>query len=89
LLLIVEQPSQADLPTRFYPFVADDTLEDRKVIVIDARRSFGRPIVARLGISTAVIVDQIDAGESIAGIAADYELGQEEVEEAIVYAQVT
>ena len=55
---------QADLPTRFYPFVTSDTGENRKVIVIDARRSFGRPIVARRGISTAAIVDRIDAGES-------------------------
>ena len=35
---------QADIPTRFYPFVTSDALEDRKVIVIDARRSFGRPM---------------------------------------------
>ena len=67
---------QADLPTRFYPFVTSDT-----------RRSFGRPIVARRGISTAVIVDRIDAGESVADVAADYDLEREEVEEAIVYAR--
>ena len=78
---------QTDIPTRLYPFVTSDTLEDRKVIVIDARRSFGRPIVARRGISTAVIVDRIDAGESIADVAADYDLEREEVEEAIVYAR--
>jgi uncharacterized protein (DUF433 family) len=78
---------QADIPTRFYPFVTSDALEDRKVIVIDARRSFGRPIVARRGISTAVIVDRIDAGESIADVAADYDLEREEVEEAVVYAR--
>src|SRR5262245_16645705 len=78
---------QADLPTRFYPFVTSDAFEDRKVIVIDARRSFGRPIIARRGVSTAVIVDRIDAGESIADVAADYDLKREEVEEAIVYAR--
>jgi len=78
---------RANLPTRFYPFVTSDAREDRKVIVIDARRSFGRPIVARRGISTAVIVDRIDAGESIADVAADYDLEREEIEEAIVYAR--
>jgi uncharacterized protein (DUF433 family) len=78
---------QADIPTRFYPFVTSDGLENRKVIVIDARRSFGRPIVARRGISTAVIVDRIDAGESIADVAADYDLEREEIEEAVVYAR--
>jgi uncharacterized protein (DUF433 family) len=78
---------QADMPTRFYPFVTSDALEDRKIIVIDARRSFGRPIVARRGVSTAVIVDRVDAGESIEDIATDYDLERGEVEEAIVYAR--
>jgi len=75
------------MPTRFYPFVTSDALEDRKIIVIDARRSFGRPIVARRGVSTAVIVDRVDAGESIEDIATDYDLERGEVEEAIVYAR--
>jgi uncharacterized protein (DUF433 family) len=78
---------QADMPTRFYPFVISNGLADRKVIVIDPHRSFGRPIVARRGISTAVIVDRIDAGESIEDIATDYDLEREEIEEAIVYAR--
>ena len=78
---------QADLPTRFYPFVTSDTREDRKIIVIDARRAFGRPIVSRRGVSIAAIVDRIDAGETVEVVARDYGLEREEVEEAIIYAQ--
>jgi uncharacterized protein (DUF433 family) len=32
-------------------------------------------------------VDRIDAGESIADVAADYDLEREEIEEAVVYAR--
>jgi uncharacterized protein (DUF433 family) len=78
---------QTDLPIRFYPFVTGDTREDRKIIVIDARRAFGRPIVSRRGVSIAAIVDRIDAGETVEAVASDYDLEREEVEEAVIYAQ--
>ena len=54
---------------------------------LDARRAFGRPIISRRSISTAVIVGRVDAGESVDDIAADYELKPEEVQEAIEYEQ--
>lgn len=78
---------QTGLPIRFYPFVASDARENRKVIVIDARRGFGRPIVSRRGVSIAAIVDRIDAGETVEAVARDYDLKREEVEEAVIYAQ--
>ena len=71
------------LPARLYP-VDTDT---RNVIVIDPRIAFGRPIIARRGISTAAIVDRINAGESEKEVAKDYGLKMAEVEEAIVYEQ--
>ena len=46
--------------------------------------AFGRPVVFGRGISTAVIVDRVDAGETIGDIAQDYELTTEQVEAAIV-----
>ncbi len=76
---------QAARPTRLYPFSTGDPIDGRKIIVIDARLAFGRPIIFRRRISTAAIVDRIDAGESVDAIAADYELERGEVEEAIVY----
>lgn len=72
-----------NLPARFYP-VPTDT---KNVIVIDPRIAFGRPIIARRGISTAAIVDRINAGESQKEVAKDYGLKMTEVEEALVYEQ--
>ena len=58
---------------------------DERTIAIDARIAFGRPIVLSKGISTLVIVERIDAGESVDDIAADYDLDATEIEQAVVY----
>jgi uncharacterized protein (DUF433 family) len=72
-------------PVRLYPFLSASTPTEERPIVIDPRFAFGRPVVARKGISTSAIVDRVDAGESVEAIAADYELGPSEIEQAIVY----
>lgn len=72
-------------PVRLYPFQWATAPTEERQIVIDPRIAFGRPVVLRKGISTAVIAERIDAGESVEDVAADYELGQSEVEQAIVY----
>ncbi len=46
---------------------------------------FGRPFISTKGISTSILVDRIDAGESTDAIADDYELDVNEVEMAILY----
>lgn len=71
-------------PERLYPFVAGQSLGDRS-IAIDPAIALGRPVVLRAGISTAVIVERLDAGEKPAEIAADYELHAGEVEVAVLY----
>jgi len=78
------------VPIRLYPFsniLPRDPAptSETNVIVIDPFISFGQPIVKSKGISTAVIVDRCDAGESVANIADDYDLKSWEVEEAIIY----
>jgi uncharacterized protein (DUF433 family) len=40
--------------------------------------AFGRPIVRRMGVSTAAIADRIDAGETVSALAEDYDLSREE-----------
>ncbi|MFZ1640631.1 MAG: DUF433 domain-containing protein [Candidatus Contendobacter sp.] len=72
-----------ELPSRIYPYVTG--IDNQKVIVIDPCISFGRPILIHKGISTAVIVDRIDAGESVDMLAEDYDLKPDEIEMAIVY----
>ena len=71
------------LPARLYPFDKDVD----KTIVIDPQVAFGRPFIARRGISTAAIVDRVNTGESYKEIAADYGLDPTEVEEALFYEQ--
>ena len=71
-------------PVRLYPFLTGHTLAPR-AIAIDASIAFGRPIVARAGISTAAIAGRIDAREPADEIAADYDLTVEEVEQAVLY----
>lgn len=73
---------ESKIPIRLYPA---DT--GTNVIVMDPRVAFGRPIIARRGISTAVIVDRINAGEGADEIAEDYGLETSEVNEALVYDQ--
>lgn len=72
------------LPVRLYPFVSGEALDERP-IAIDPSIAFGRPVISRNGVSTAVIAERIDAGETVEAVAADYDLSSEEVEEAVVY----
>ena len=70
------------LPIRLYPFVASTS--DRP-IAIDPEVAFGRPIVARTGISTQAIADRIDGGETVEEVAQDYGIDATEVEQAVLY----
>lgn len=72
------------LPIRLYPFVAVENTP-RRTIAIDPGIAFGRPVVLRSGVSTAAIVARIDAGETSSEVAADYNLHESEIEEAVVY----
>lgn len=71
-------------PVRLYPFVAGETPSVR-TIAIDPKIAFGRPVVARAGISTGAIAGRIDAREPASEVAADYDLTVEEVEQAVLY----
>jgi uncharacterized protein (DUF433 family) len=72
-------------PVRLYPFISAEPGRSDKPIVIDPKVSFGRPIVARMGISTGAIAERIDAGESVADLATDYGLDTVEIEQAVLY----
>jgi uncharacterized protein (DUF433 family) len=58
-------------------------IEAVKVVVVDPRVSFGRPVLAGTGIATDVIAKRYKAGDSIAELADDYDRSQSEIEEAI------
>lgn len=68
---------------KFYPFVRERSSEEPKYIVIDPSVSFGKPVVAGTGISTAVIASRFNARESVPDLAQEYGLEEKQVEEAI------
>ncbi len=73
-------------PVRLRPFLVSVAASDTPIdIDIDPGISFGRPVIAGRGISTAVIAARIDAGESPSAVARDYELTTTEVEQAVLY----
>ena len=72
-------------PTRLYPFSSSSAPADNRPIAIDAQIAFGRPVVASRGVSTSAIAERIDAGESAAELADDYDLSVSEIEEAVFY----
>lgn len=72
-------------PVRLFPFQASLEPGSSRFIAIDPAIAFGRPILVERGIATEIIVDRIDAGESVADVAADYDLSAADVEQAILY----
>ncbi len=72
-------------PVRLYPFVFGEASTGQRPIAIDPAVAFGRPIMVARGVTTAIVVERVDAGESIVDVAADYDLTETEIEQAILY----
>lgn len=72
-------------PDRLYPFLSPSAPSAERPIVIDPLIAFGRPVLARRSIATATIAERVDAGESVSDVAADYDLRQSEIEQAVIY----
>lgn len=72
-------------PIRLHPFLIGDAPDHARPIVIDPLVSFGRPMLAASGVSTAAIASRIDAGEAPADVASDYGVSVAEVDAAVVY----
>ncbi len=73
----------AGLPARVFPLTRTDQRRSPKIITIDPRIAFGRPVVARKAIRISTITERFKVGESIGDLAEDYDLRVFEVEEAI------
>lgn len=77
------------LAIRLYPFsrrplpTVPALEESPRVVVIDPRVAFGRPMLSGTGVTTLSIAERFDAGESIEALAVDYGRPHEEIEEAI------
>jgi len=74
---------------RLYPFVTKQRATDApRTVMMDPRIAFGRPVLTRTAVPTAVIAERFRAGESIGSIAEDIDHTTEEVEEAIRFEAV-
>lgn len=73
-----------DLAARLHPFTRKNSdAESPRSILIDPDLSFGRPVIASIGITTSVVAERYKAGDSIAKLVRDYGGPQSHIEEAI------
>jgi len=75
---------QWKFPVRLYPFPTEAS-DGKRPIAIDANIAFGRPVLVHNSISTHAIAERLDAGESVADLAADYDLTTDDIEQAALY----
>lgn len=72
-------------PVRLYPFAGSFAAAEKRPVAITANIAFGRPVLVHGGITTAAIAGRIDAGESLAELAEDYDLTVAKIEDAVLY----
>ena len=72
---------------RLYPFtrLASTTAEAPRLIVIDPRRAFGRPVIFGTRIPTGEVFERFKAGDSPDQLTQEYGRSPEEIFEAIRY----
>jgi len=72
-----------------YPYLHrhPQQLEEPKLVLVDPRISFGKPILVGVGVPTSVVADRHEAGESMAELAEDYGCEEAEIQNAIEYEQ--
>ena len=62
-------------------------LGEKRLVVLDPTRNFGRPIVARHGVPTEVLANATKAAGSIAEVARWYEVPEREIHDAVEFEQ--
>jgi uncharacterized protein (DUF433 family) len=72
-------------PLEYFPWTRTDELLSPEYVSIIPAVAFGRPIVRSKAITTSIISERFNAGESFTELAEDYDLEIIEVEEAIRY----
>ncbi|MCU0705484.1 MAG: DUF433 domain-containing protein [Fimbriiglobus sp.] len=87
-LLLMEFRGRIELdedgsPARLFPFTGADLYNAARFVAIDPCVRFGQPALSERGVPTGDLFDRHQGGDSIAEIAADFDLSIEEVEDAI------
>ena len=75
----------AGLAVRLYPFTRPLGTDAPRLIVIDPRRAFGRPVIAATRIPTTDVFERFKAGDSLDALVAEYGRSTQEIQEAIRY----
>ena len=70
---------------RLYPFTRPQLEDAPRLVTIDPRVSFGRPVIAGTSIPTAALHERWKAGDSLSDLAEDYDRPVAEIEEALRY----
>lgn len=74
-------------PRRLFPFTTKPELESvdqtAHSVVIDPQVAFGRPVITGTRITTRVLYERFEAGESMTELASDYGIALAQVEDAI------
>ena len=78
----IERDSKG-FPNRLFPFIFLASSHEPKSISIDPRIAFGRSVLTGTGISTEVIAGRFAGRDSIADLAAEYEVPTTVIEDAI------
>lgn len=86
----IDRDPNSGIVLRLFPFVkavrsAEDAAGQAKLVAIDPRVSFGRPVIAGTRVPTTELAGRWSAGETIADIAEDFGLNLGLVEDAIRY----
>lgn len=71
------------IPEKIVLFPARRSTNGKGDVVIDPRLSFGRPVLDRLGVRTAILAERFDAGDEIEVLAREYSAPPEAIENAI------
>jgi uncharacterized protein (DUF433 family) len=74
-----------NVPLRLFPWSPIPSEAPKKSVVLDPRIGFGKPVTEHRSISTAVLANRFDAGETVEDLAADYGLSGDEVEDALQF----
>lgn len=75
---------ERDIAVRLFPFIQPEG-DETKLLYIDPRISFGKPVIAGKGVPTRSIADLYDAGDEIEDIAYEFDCTPEQVKAAIQF----
>jgi uncharacterized protein (DUF433 family) len=77
--------ARSGVPVVLFPFTREPSMEPDgpRSVLVDPRRSFGRPVLAQAYVRTQVIEQRFRAGDTLAEMADDYQVTPSDIEEAL------